>query len=158
LSEASGLCHTDHNKIGQNEYWTKYNLILTKLSGLVDEGRLIIPNLNLTDNSAYGGRRQAALDCIVTGYKIAKCIDFEKSANNKEPVNDLTNAQLMAMKKALLKLPDKDSVLKREKADYFKGWSCNSALVEAKRQFVNEISKLIQARQWANDIKQLIKK
>jgi len=53
-----------------------------------------------------------------------------------------------------LKLPNLESIQKVNEAS----WTCKLALVEAKRQFVDEISKLTQARKWAEDIDQLLAK
>lgn len=157
LSQACELCHTDHFRFGKDDFWKKYTALLTKLTSLIDQGRLRIPNLMLEDDSAYGGRRKKPLDCLVGGYKISKAINYNHCAFNKDKTNDPEDKQYLQIREGLNKL-DQDEIRKIEKDKDFSGWSCNSALVEVKRQFVHEISVLIQARQWANDINELIEK
>lgn len=158
LSEAAALCDADHQKIGPNEFWKRYSENLTKLTSHIDQGRLVIPNLFLENNSAYGGIRDKAIECLVAAYQICKVIDWEKSAYNRAPVMDIENIQYKTIRKWLSRLPDQKSICKREKDDTFKGWSCKTALVEVKRQYVEEVSKLVQARQWAQDIKNLARR
>jgi len=155
LSESAALCDTDHNKVGAKEYWQRFSNNLTKLTSMIDQGRLVIPNLYLDDNSAYGGLRNNALDCIVAAYNISKAIDFEQAANNKVPTKNLENRQYKKITEALSKLPNQKRIQEIELDVDFQGWSCKYALIEVKRQYVNEISKLVQARQWVNDIREL---
>lgn len=158
LSAAAGLCDINHNDFGLDEYWKKYNLLLTSLTSFIDRARLVIPNLYLSDDSAYGGLRHKALDCLVAGYKITKAINYKNAGNNVIPVEHLNDPTYKQIKKALNRLPDHQSISDIEADDQFKGWSCKKALIEVKRQYVDEISKLIQARQWAKDILKLSQK
>lgn len=158
LSDAAALCETDHVKYGPDEYWKKYSSLLTSQTSFIDRARLVIPNLYLADDSAYGGLRHKALDCLVAGYQVSKLINYNSAGYNVLPVADVNNPTHKLLKNALAKLPDQNSILMIEAAKSFTGWSCKRALIEVKRQYVNEISRLIQARQWANDILKLSEK
>ena len=156
LSEAAALCDTDHSQIGVDEYWNRFSKLLTKLTSLADQGRLVIPNLHLPGNSAYGGLRDKALDCVLAGYGITKVINYKEASFNKTPLEKNTeHIQYKKIMKYLAKLPNQIERKKIEADAEFKGWSCKYALIEVKRQFVEEISNLIQARQWVNDLRDL---
>lgn len=177
MSEAEALCEAKP-EILQGEFWNRYNSLLARLSALRDQGKLLIPNATPdvygSDKAgAYRGLRERALDCLAAGFHIASAIDYSASSYNRAPTmlfptsrdaqggREVLNLnqesprcdspQVLKLRKGLEKLPGGY----KEMGPFGEGWSCKSALVEAKRQFVSEAQDLIEARKWLGLIRKL---
>lgn len=177
MSETEALCEAKP-EILQGEFWNRYNFLLARLSALRDQGKLLIPNVNPdiygSDKAgAYRGLRERALDCLAAAFQIASAIDYSASSHNRTPTMIFPtwqdgqgnqqaqrldhesprrdSPQVLKIRKGLEKLPGGF----REVGPFGEGWSCKSALVEAKRQFVSEAQDLIEARKWIGLIRRL---
>lgn len=159
LSKVEGLCEINPT-IKKQEFWDLYNKYVTELSSLRDKGKLLLPNHYPDDYgtdkpSAYRGIRQATLDCLTAGYYVAVAINFAVFANNKEKVRlteeTMKNSiQLGKLWQALSYLPHQDGISPSGHKN--RGWSCKSAIIEVKRQFVSECQLLIDPATWIKHI------
>lgn len=166
LSAVEGLCEVNPEILKQ-DFWNRRNQLISNLSALRDYGKLLIPNLRPEQygrhkSGAYQGYRERALDCLAAAFQIAIAIDFQKRCNNVDPVVitlpiDAKSHQLKKVWDGLGKLPKKvNPEGPRGDESERKGWSCKSALVETKRQFVTEVQSLIDPRLWIDEIEGLI--
>lgn len=173
MSELEGLCECNP-KILEQDFFNKYNSLITKVSSLRDKGRLLIPN-NFPEkygshkSEAYQGFRHEVLDCLTAAYYLATSINYNSEGHNKQPINiksdELLSSKLFdsksdefkslkqieKIKQGLDKLPD-DYPLDGHKGI---GWSSKTAIIETKRQFVSKIQKVIQTRSYGQKLIQL---
>lgn len=164
ISEAEALCEAKP-EILNGEFWNRYNSLLARLSALRDQGKLLIPNATpdaygTEKASAYRGLRERALDCLAAAFYVTSAIDYAASSHNRAPTmlfpiskdgEAVLSPQVLKIRKGLDRLPGGY----REVGPSGQGWSCKSALVEAKRQFVSEAQDLIEARKWIGLIRQV---
>ncbi|MGB8193718.1 MAG: hypothetical protein WCF67_17430 [Chitinophagaceae bacterium] len=175
MTELEGLCECSPKILGQ-DFFNKYNGLINKVSSLRDKGKLIIPNnfpekYGVHKAEAYQGFRHEVLECLAGAYIIATSINFSSEGYNKlsakielnklsllpklESNSDEFKAlkQLEKIKKGLDKLPDDYSLDgPTDNENKANGWSSKKAIVQAKRQFVSKVQKLIKTRSWGVDL------
>jgi hypothetical protein len=156
MSRVEGLCEAKPEILKQ-EFWNRYNELISCLSALRDQGRLLLPNVHedvigQSKSSAYRGLRQATLDCVTAAFYCTIALNYQESANNLKPFlifeaqyDDLPQAKwLRKAFNTLPKTPPRDGP-RRTKG---KGWSCKDLLIESKRQFVSETQQIIDPKRW----------
>lgn len=165
ITVAEGLCEANPQILGQ-QFWNSYNEVITRLSALRDKGKFILPNFDPSHHGthklpAYQGFRDEALDCVTSAYFSSIAINFREAYNNKKLIkfkeieildnDDPVKIQMLKVEEALGKLPNS---WKRE-GYKDRGWSCKSALVEAKRQFVSTVQIKLAPRLWSATVEEL---
>ncbi|MCU0431697.1 MAG: hypothetical protein MUF42_17180 [Cytophagaceae bacterium] len=178
MTELEGLCECNPQILKQ-DFFDRYNLLISKVSSLRDKGKLIIPNTfpeiyGTHKAEAYQGFRHEVLDCLAAAFHLATSINFTNEGYNKasvkieiekfEKIHKLSNEceeyqslkQIEKIKKGLDKLPDGYSIDGSfGDNDIGNGWSSKKAIVECKRQFVSKVQKLIKARNFSQKLIEL---
>lgn len=88
LSKAAFLCDLDPQHMPDGEFFKKRHYVRTRLSSLLDQGRLFLPNsdqdiIGIWKEGAYRGLRQKALDCLANAYTLVEELDSNNQTPNK---------------------------------------------------------------------------
>jgi hypothetical protein len=89
LAEAQKLCRDRGKLVGEEEFLRQRSALRTRISALLDRGRLFFPNQpidveNGAPEAAYQGKRQPALDAIFAAYRVLS--DVGRDGAPEEPV------------------------------------------------------------------------
>lgn len=96
MSQAGHLCDIDPQR--DDNYFEKRHQLLIQLSSYIDRGRFFLPNDGADQfghhkPSAYKGFRSAALDHLVTCYRLTQKVNLLEQAPNKELREPLMEAK-----------------------------------------------------------------
>ena len=131
LSDAQEVLREAGKSYPVSEFSVKRSRVRTRISAMLDRGRLFFPNHDLGDGhgaeqeAGYQGHRQHALEMLFQCYRIVT--DWEQPI----PFDHMTEDQRAAKKARIVKL------------------------VEARREFVSEVFKSVDPRRRGNLLKEL---
>ncbi len=98
LSEAAFLCELDPKRMPDGEFYKKRRSARARLSTLLDQGRLFLPNLKhdiigTWKECAYRGLRPAALDYLSEVYDLVESLDYKNQTPNKPKRKQIVDAK-----------------------------------------------------------------
>ena len=81
MSEAIALSELDPGRMEDSEFFHRRQRMRAALSGLLDQGRLYLPNtdegnVGMYKQPAYRGLRQTALDAIAESHRLVERLDY----------------------------------------------------------------------------------